>query len=426
MKGNEVFWTMAGILLLLGLFFLVYGLVKRRSGLLRRWMVQEVLLVCMMISFGGICTTALKSRDALTEVRMIYISGTVLLAVGTILISFQVFLERKRIQKLVRAFTESLKGTSRMEKKPLFLDREMDTLWSGAWACAREIERMQYQQISRQRVYLRFVPKAVERLFKEQDLEGIDAGEYISDTGIIGCITVQTDSAGSKEEYRTIKNQISDVFLKAQEEGQSVFFPQSVDLKRVWGVFLDGAESAVHTWIHLLADMEESGLACDVMMLLYPSGYTYGITGNKRRVWPYFSADHGEELLFFADRLRELRVKIAVTEDMAEDFKDSMSLREIGYIRVSGENQNLYEVLEAYPASKRRGIERQSGKFAKALDLYYRSDFYLARNIFAEVLRECPKDDVAKWYLFACEDRLGGGASADAGYGLFVNESYIR
>ncbi|MCI8796982.1 MAG: hypothetical protein HFG89_09040 [Dorea sp.] len=421
MKEHEVFWTVTGIILLLGLIFLVYGRVKRRSGLLRRWMVQEVLLVCMLISFGGICITALKSRDAATEVRIIYISGAVILTVGTILISFQVFLERKRIQKLVRAFTESLKGTARMEKKPLFLDREMDTLWSGAWACAREIERMQYQQISRQRLYLRFVPKAVERLFKERDLEGIDAGEYISDTGIIGCITVQTDPAGSKEDFRTIKNQISDVFFKTQEEGQSVFFPQSVDLKRMWGVFLDGGESAVHTGIRLLAGMEESGFACDVTMLLYPSDYTYGITGNRQRVWPYFSAAHDEELLFYADRLRELRVKIAVTEEMAEDFKDSMSLRGIGYIRVSGENQNLYEVLEGYSVSKRRGIERQAGKFAKALALYYRSDFYLARNIFAEVLRECPKDDVAKWYLFACEERLGSGLSADAEYGLFAD-----
>lgn len=125
--------------------------------------------------------------------------------------------------------------------------------------------------------------------------------------------------------------------------------------------------------------------------------------------------------MFYADRLRELRVKIAVTEDMAENFKDAMSLRGIGYIRVSGENRNIYEVLEAYPVSKRRGIERQAGKFAKALALYYGSDFYLARNIFAEVLRECPKDDVAKWYLFACEDRLGSVSLADAGYGLFAN-----
>lgn len=421
MKENEVYWTVIGMSLLIGLIFLIYGLVKRRSGLLRRWVVQELLLVCMLISFGGICTTALRSRDAMTEFYIVCISGTGILIAGTVLISFQVFLEGKKIRKLVRAFTATLKGTSQMDEKPMFLDREMDTLWSGAWACAREIERIQYQQINLQRLYLRFVPKAVERLFKEQDLKEVEAGEYISDTGIIGCITVQTDPAGGKEEYQTVKNQISDVFLKTQEEGQSVFFPQSGDLKKMWGIFSDGAEAAVHTGIHLLSGMEERGLDCDVMMLLYPSGYTYGITGNKQRVWPYFSADHGEELLFYADRLRELRVKIAVTEDMAENFKDAMSLRGIGYIRVSGENRNIYEVLEAYPVSKRRGIERQAGKFAKALALYYGSDFYLARNIFAEVLRECPKDDVAKWYLFACEDRLGSVSLADAGYGLFAN-----
>lgn len=421
MKESEMYWTVIGIVLLIGLIFLIYGLVKKRSGLLRRWLVQELLLVCMLISFGGICTTALKSQNAITEMYIIYISGMVILTMGSVLISFQVFLEGKKIRKLVNAFTASLKGTAQMEKKPSFLDREMDTLWSGAWACAREIERIQYQQNSQQRLYLRFVPKAVELLFKEQELKAVDAGNYISDTGIVGYITVQTESVANKEEYQNIKNQISDVFLKTQDEGRAVFFPQSGDLKKVWGIFLDSAESAVQIGTHLIAGMEERRLACDMTMLLYPSGYTYGVTGNKLRVWPYFSADHGEELLFYAERLRELRVKIAVTEEMAENFKDSMSLRGIGYIRVSGENQNLYEVLEAYPVSKRRSIERQAGKFAKALDLYYGSDFYLARNIFAEVLRECPKDDVAKWYLFACENRLGNVSSANVGYGLFAD-----
>lgn len=419
MKEYEMYMIAAAATVLLGLILLIYMMIWRKSGGLRRWAVQELLLIGTVLVFGEICTTALKQRDAAGEARLIWTMGGMIAALGTFLISFLVFQEGRRMKKLTEAFANALKGTGQMDEKPLFLDKEMDSLWNGAWVCARTIERQQYQQLSQQRIYSRFIPMAAERLFCRRELEDVTAGDYILQSGIIGCISVQTDLGGGREEYHDVKNQISDLFLKTQEEGNSVFFPQSGDLKKLWGIFLDRAEDAVHTGIRVLTDIEEKRLNCDVTMLLSPSDYTYGITGNKTRVLPYFSADHGEELLFYSERLRELGVKLAVTKEMAEGFADSMSLRGIGYIEVAGKKRDLCEVLEAYPVSKRCSMERQKGKFARALDLYYRSDFYLARNIFAEILRECPGDNVAKWYLFACENRLGNLRSAGAGYGLF-------
>lgn len=419
MKEYEVYMIAAAVTALLGLTLLVCMMIRQKSGGLRKWAVQELLLISTVLVFGKICTSVLRQQDAVTEARLIWTMGGMIVSLGTFLISFLVFREARRMRRLTEAFAKAMKGTGQMEEKPLLLDKEMDSLWNGAWACARTIERLQYQQLSQQRIYSRFVPVAAKRLFGRRELENVTAGDYIMQNGIIGCISVQTDLRGGREEYHDTKNRVSDLFLKTQEEGNSVFFPQSGDLKKMWGIFLDKAEDAVHTGIRLLNDIEEKRLSCDVTMLLGPAGYTYGITGNSTRVLPYFAADHGEEFLFYAERLRELGVKLALTGEMTEGFADTMSLRGIGYIEVAGEKRDLYEVLEAYPVSKRRSMERQSGKFAKALDLYYRSDFYLARNIFAEVLRECAGDDVAKWYLFACENRLGNVRSARAGYGLF-------
>ena len=420
MKEYEVYLIAVGVTVLLSLIFMIYILIKRKSGGFLRWAAQEILLFVTVIAFGEICTAVLRERDALAEARLIRIMGGMILASGTFLISFLIFCEGRKMKRLAEAFKAALKGTGQMEEKPFFWDKETEALWNGAWACARGIERMQYQQANQQRIYSRFVPKAVECLFRERELQDVYAGDYVSETGIIGCISVQTDLNGGREEYHAVKNQVSDIFLKTQEETKAMFLPQSGDLKKLWGIFPGEGEDAVHTSVRLLADVGAKKLPCEVMMLLYPSGYTYGVTGNKSRVFPYFMADDGEELLFYAKRLRELGVRLAVTEDMTEGFKEPMSLRRIGYIEVAGKKRNLCEVLEAYPASKRYGIERQEGKFAKALDLYYRSDFYLARNIFAEILRECPGDNVAKWYLFACEHRLGSVMSIEAGYGLFA------
>ena len=38
--------------------------------------------------------------------------------------------------------------------------------------------------------------------------------------------------------------------------------------------------------------------------------------------------------------------------------------------------------------------------FEKALDLFYKKDFYSARNEFSKVVKNSPLDKVAEWYLF--------------------------
>ena len=420
MNEHGTYLAVVGAMAFLSLVFLIVMLLQRRFASVLRWAVQGLLLFGAVSAFGEICAAVLKEQGAAKEFCRIRSAGGMILAAWTLLTAILIFWEGKRIQKLAGVFTASRKGVGRTEKKPLFLDKDMETLWNRAWDCGREIERMQYQQLSQRELYFRFVPKAAERLFSQKDFEDVTAGDFLCRKGIIGCISVQADFCGSREAYHGVKSQISDLFLTVQEEGEAVFFPQSGDLKKMWGIFFGKAVDAAHLGVRLFAGLEERKLCCDVTMLLYPSGYTYGITGNKSRVFPYFSADDGEEFLFYSERLRELGVKFAVTKEMAEEFLDAMSVRGIGYIKAAGERRDLCEVLEAYPAARRRRMERQTNKFAKALELYYKSDFYLARNLFAEVFKECPMDHVAKWYLFACENRLGSVKSAEADFGLFA------
>lgn len=63
----------------------------------------------------------------------------------------------------------------------------------------------------------------------------------------------------------------------------------------------------------------------------------------------------------------------------------------------------LYEILDAYPGMERDLRKAYDQNFQKAVNLFYRSDFYLARNLFSTILRACPGDGIARWYLFACE-----------------------
>ncbi len=52
--------------------------------------------------------------------------------------------------------------------------------------------------------------------------------------------------------------------------------------------------------------------------------------------------------------------------------------------------------------------------------MFYEKDFYFARNMFTDILREVPTDAVTKWYLFECERLLNEQASPD-----FVGELHV-
>lgn len=55
----------------------------------------------------------------------------------------------------------------------------------------------------------------------------------------------------------------------------------------------------------------------------------------------------------------------------------------------------------------------------RALQLYYDNDLYLARSTFADILEECPADGIARWYVFACEERFNREDSWQEGHALF-------
>ena len=79
----------------------------------------------------------------------------------------------------------------------------------------------------------------------------------------------------------------------------------------------------------------------------------------------------------------------------------------------------LYEVLDCYGELERAQREQYDVRLQEAIRCFYQNDFYLARNLFLAILRLCPQDGVARWYLFACEHYFNAGAGEEARYDLF-------
>ena len=58
-------------------------------------------------------------------------------------------------------------------------------------------------------------------------------------------------------------------------------------------------------------------------------------------------------------------------------------------------------------------------RFQEAVNLFYRNDFFLARNLFSTLLRACPEDGIVRWYLFACEHYFNQEGTDEVDYQLF-------
>ena len=110
---------------------------------------------------------------------------------------------------------------------------------------------------------------------------------------------------------------------------------------------------------------------------------------------------------------------MAVTDSVYELIEKETAGRYIGYLESEGYTFKIYEILDACPAKERQKRLDTKEKFEKALNLFYQEDYYLGRNLFTEVLKECPDDEVAKWYLFLCEKCLNAEYGKSVSGALF-------
>ena len=79
----------------------------------------------------------------------------------------------------------------------------------------------------------------------------------------------------------------------------------------------------------------------------------------------------------------------------------------------------MYEVLDCCSLNEKSSKIRNRDEFEQALQLFYQDDFYLARSKFSEIIKECPEDGIARWYLFACETLFNRDGGRDTQHALF-------
>lgn len=263
------------------------------------------------------------------------------------------------------------------------------------------------------RSYQRFVPQEMTDLLQRANVAEVDLGDSRRIEGYVGVFSVENriQARNTLEDGAFVDfiNHSFGLFQDCIQENRGQPLSGQLRLEAMDAMFSNPGDG-IRAGLDFLGQSRDTPVdgvpTPDPFLLFHKTSFLYGIAGKEERLFPYLSSGELEFLGGFARNFHEAGVRAVATESYWEELKDSgFTGRYIGF--VSDEERDmaykLYEVLDAYPKLERDLLICYDSRFQEAINLFYHNDFYLARNLFSALLRACPQDGVARWYLFACE-----------------------
>lgn len=288
----------------------------------------------------------------------------------------------------------------------------------------------EYESECTMRSYSRFVPERMAELLERPTVEEIRLGDNRRMSGNVGIFSVgnrdEARSALSDAEFVSFINHSFGIFHDSITENNGCAVSSGLRLSAMEALFPNAASDGVRAGLDFLGRLRpRNGDAIPTpraAVILHKASFLYGIAGKEERLFPYISSSELDYLGTLLPEFDGVGVHIVATEAYWKQLEGcGFTSRYIGFVS-GGErlgSYKLYEVLDAYPQRRRELQRGYDVRFQEAVNLFYRSDFYLARNLFSTLLRACPEDGVARWYLFACEHFFNQGGTVEPDYRLF-------
>lgn len=279
------------------------------------------------------------------------------------------------------------------------------------------------------RSYERFVPRDLTRLLQRANVSEISYGDNQRLMGCVGLFSICNRNEARADlddgSFCAFVDHSYALMEQGMQAHSGVLLSGGLHLDSMEILFPDGAQS-VRAGLQFLGQAKvhknDTIPTPELFLLVHQTSFLYGVSGSQEKLFPYLSSSELEYLGRFTPQFHKAGVKIVVTERCRASLEESNLLsRYIGFITAADGSSalKLYEVLSAYPDVERNLRMRYDQRFQEALVLFYRDDFYLARNLFSALLRACPEDGIVRWYLFACEHFFHQEAGGAVDYQLF-------
>ncbi|MCR4591204.1 MAG: hypothetical protein K5668_10340 [Lachnospiraceae bacterium] len=338
---------------------------------------------------------------------------------GTILVAFVMFIQNMDLREFETAMRDVALGRNRINF-PRTPAEDMKAMWASLGELKKKMEEINYDKYRIFEGYYRFAPKNIETIMGRESIFDVNNGDVTNTEGTLMLVSTERTGYGEKR-INSLKNIVSYMSQFTDRE-DGILVSEDSSLSILQFLFLKESRmvaSQTTQFLHRNASDEDSGF---ISVFLYYDKFMYGVVGVNTQSLVFLTSPHSREMEAYAEWFQDMRLPLVVTEDVIKR-ENVGERRYIGFIIPDGERElKLYEVLDACDAKQRQLKISNRHKFEETLGLFYSKDFYLARNNFSEVLRDCPDDQMARWYLFECERYLNGDGDMESSGSIRISD----
>lgn len=340
-----------------------------------------------------------------------WIAALIIFAIASLFCIGILLLQSADLGRLARSMQLVAGGRTDVER-PRVYGGDMRVIWSALGEIQKKIRNVNYTKFLTFEAYYRFAPKNIERLLNKDSITEVTCGNVEKLNGTMALISTVGARTGSEQEIERL-NRLLALIGRYQEEKDGVFVSNDGSLSMLRFLYMEKNCNTLNSSVEFLKELGElenkqAGSLAQTSLLLHYSSFVYGVAGTKQQSSAFLVSKDTDEIEHFAAWFRNRNLRLVISEIVKEREHYAGALRCIGYIQMgsNGKKMNMYEVLDAYDAREREKKCAVCERFAKALELFYQHDFYLARSAFSDILKELPNDEISKWYLFTCESYL--------------------
>ncbi len=339
-------------------------------------------------------------------------------AVGSAILTAIYYFQARDLKHLEDALKETALGRS-LPERPITVGADLKNMWDSLTEVNKRVQLINYTKIKVLEAYYRFAPKNLEFALGKESIIDVKNSSKVNLSGSL--LNIRTARAGEDikefEKMPGIESMIEKVELR-QKKNDCVVVGNNSELSVIQILFLESGKGMVDFAADLIHDSNAEGKGFNSGFIFYDD-FEFGIVGNSGLAFTYTMSGRSREFRKFGTFFQKLRLGLVITEYIKlRDFSEK-SVRYIGYIVIPGsaDKINLYEVMDACRQRERQAKLHTMRQFERAFEMYEQKDFYLARNLFSDLLKESPEDELARWYLFESEKYLNEGVENEATFG---------
>lgn len=368
-------------------------------------------------------TSDINDEIEQTVLKLSYSLGIILL-VGIVLLSMTFLQDSIQLSAIASAMEKVSKGKLDHVERNISLARDYDRMWNSLTEFCRSKDRTIYARDKVFRAYYRFAPKNLEKILGKDDISDVRVGDTIRVDGIISSLKFASTETADSEHRLTSLNSVLNTVFRCRTESDGIMLSDGYSLDSLKVLFTEDCNKAINFGVNTCEAVRQeiAGSSRSLFICMHKTQFLYGIAGTEEQSFPCIKSTEIECFDEYRDRLAELGLNFVVTENVLNSCSDEVHSRYLGYLELKkiGSNIRIYEILDACPVRERKLKTDTAESFKKALDMYYRNDFYLARNGFSDVIKDNPYDLVARWYIFRCEYMLNSPDFDNFDYALLA------